>query len=148
MSSNTRSYCVNAPSVISEHIDGETIIMNLQTGHYFSCDRSGATIWSWIVDGMRHDDILSLATATYDAPPETVQPAIEAFLDRLHQENLIREVLAGPVGVRQPTSTPPAGSPFHTPVLNSYTDMEDLLVLDPIHDVAETGWPQQKDAGA
>jgi hypothetical protein len=28
------------------------------------------------------------------------------------------------------------------PKLEKYTDMEDLLLLDPIHDVQEVGWPQ------
>ena len=31
--------------------------------------------------------------------------------------------------------------PFAAPVLHKYTDMEDLLLLDPIHDVDESGWP-------
>ena len=31
---------------------------------------------------------------------------------------------------------------FEAPVLAKYTDMAQLLVLDPIHDVDETGWPK------
>ena len=31
--------------------------------------------------------------------------------------------------------------PYESPCLESYTDMEDLLLLDPIHDVGKTGWP-------
>jgi hypothetical protein len=27
--------------------------------------------------------------------------------------------------------------------LHKYTDMEELLLLDPIHDVDETGWPNK-----
>ena len=32
-------------------------------------------------------------------------------------------------------------SAFETPVLEKYTDMAELLLLDPIHDVDATGWP-------
>ena len=32
--------------------------------------------------------------------------------------------------------------PFEAPVLYTYTDMAELLLLDPIHDVDETGWPK------
>jgi len=39
----------------------------------------------------------------------------------------------------------PAGTVFAPPVLEVYTDMQDLLLLDPIHDVDETvGWPSPK----
>jgi len=34
--------------------------------------------------------------------------------------------------------------PFSAPVLNAYTDMEELLLLDPIHDVDQAGWPMPK----
>jgi hypothetical protein len=33
------------------------------------------------------------------------------------------------------------------PVLNKYTDMQDLLLLDPIHEVDERGWPNSVEAG-
>jgi hypothetical protein len=31
---------------------------------------------------------------------------------------------------------------FVPPVLERYDDMEDLLLLDPVHDVDAQGWPQ------
>ena len=33
---------------------------------------------------------------------------------------------------------------YRTPVLSIYTDMQDLLLLDPIHDVDQAGWPTRK----
>ncbi len=42
--------------------------------------------------------------------------------------------------------------PFRAPSLEKYTDMEALLLLDPIHEVGQTGWPAspqrvEKDTG-
>lgn len=37
----------------------------------------------------------------------------------------------------------PASDEFQPPALESYTDMQDLLLLDPIHEVDEMGWPQK-----
>jgi hypothetical protein len=34
--------------------------------------------------------------------------------------------------------------PFPAPVLNKFTDMQMLLLIDPIHDVSQKGWPQLK----
>ena len=33
---------------------------------------------------------------------------------------------------------------FEAPILHKYTDMQDLLLLDPIHEVDEAGWPSVK----
>ena len=41
-------------------------------------------------------------------------------------------------------ATTDAKAVFQTPTLNADSDMEDLLLLDPIHDVDEKGWPQAK----
>jgi hypothetical protein len=34
-----------------------------------------------------------------------------------------------------------AKKPFTDPVIEIYTDLQDLLLLDPIHDVDDRGWP-------
>jgi hypothetical protein len=35
-------------------------------------------------------------------------------------------------------------APFTPPALTKFTDMQDLLLLDPIHDVGSGGWPAKK----
>jgi hypothetical protein len=35
--------------------------------------------------------------------------------------------------------------PFVAPVLDKYTDMQELLLLDPIHEVDASGWPKLPD---
>jgi hypothetical protein len=36
---------------------------------------------------------------------------------------------------------PIAKRPFHAPGLQAFQDMQDMLALDPIHDVEAAGWP-------
>ena len=33
---------------------------------------------------------------------------------------------------------------FEKPVLQKHTDMQELLLLDPIHEIDEKGWPSKK----
>jgi hypothetical protein len=40
------------------------------------------------------------------------------------------------------------GGSFEPPTLEHYTDMEYFLLLDPIHEVDESGWPHAPAAGA
>ena len=54
-----------------------------------------------------------------------------------------------PEGSKVPFEKPRLGKgfdinkiPFEEPKLEKYSDMEDLLLLDPIHDVEDEGWPK------
>ena len=73
----------------------------------------------------------------------------DEYLKILREEELIEEatheapastVCAAPVSSGGPRQ------PFRPPVLERHSDMQDLLVLDPIHDVGEMGWPNPKDS--
>ncbi len=71
---------------------------------------------------------------------------------RLTEEHLIEPVQdagadgAGLDSSGNAVSTDESKTPFQIPVLDVYSDMQDLLLLDPIHDVDETGWPTPKDS--
>jgi hypothetical protein len=52
-------------------------------------------------------------------------------------ENVFRA--GAPEGV--PSGEPSPREPFAAPALNTFSDMQELLLLDPIHEVDEAGWP-------
>jgi len=142
---------VNSPSVVSEVIEGEAVIMNLATGRYYSCLGVGGEIWSLIEGGATkariHQDIL----ARYAVEPATLESAFEAFLSDMKEHHLVRIEAVPESGTVAETQAEeaeatPSKAPFQMPTLNVHSDMEDLLLLDPIHDVDETGWPQPKPA--
>jgi len=64
-----------------------------------------------------------------------------AFVHRLIEEQLI--VLAGEL---EPAGLVDSQSPIAEPALQAFHDMEDLLLLDPIHDIDldGTGWPKSQ----
>jgi hypothetical protein len=139
-------YAVNAPSVVSETIDGEVIIMNLKSGNYYSSDKTGAVIWSWIEAGRSVGDITRLAASRYDAAPEELERALAAFFERLVAEALVRAIpVANEVTHALDAASGANRERFVAPELCAYTDMQDLLLLDPIHDVDDIGWPKPKD---
>ncbi|HEY3812802.1 MAG TPA: PqqD family protein [Caulobacteraceae bacterium] len=136
-----KSYRVCAPAVVSEVIDGEAIIMDLRSGHYFSADGSGALVWQAVADGCGRAAILAWATEAFDAEPERVSADIDAFLAQLTEHGLVE---AKDADAGTPAPAPVARGAYRTPTLAVYTDMQDLLLLDPIHDVDEAGWPTRK----
>jgi hypothetical protein len=170
---------VNAPTVISEVIDGEAVIMNMATGRYFSCQEVGGEVWSMIEDGAALGSIRQRLLSRYAVDASILEQSLTEFLASLREHDLIREIPpgvgnggptnsgtvvaatsepGGPTrsggvaatspggagGKAEPEPRSPEGTAFNPPVLSVYSDMEDLLLLDPIHDVDETGWPQPR----
>jgi hypothetical protein len=132
---------VNSPGVIDQSVDGEVLIVNLETGFYYSSDGSGDAMWALLARGATVEEAAEALAAAYDAPAGDLLQATEAFLSQLIQEDLVTADGAAAPGAAP--SLQPRGA-FTPPVLQKYTDMQELLLLDPIHDVDATGWPQAR----
>ena len=144
MSNNSR-FRVNTPQVVHETIDGEVVIIHLDTGSYYSLDGLGAIIWNWLDRGASLDEAADQLGQSYPNRQAEAGPVVSRLAGELQAEALIvpldRPLPAGS-GPAEPASAPPAA--FQIPVLHKHTDMQDLLLLDPIHEVDETGWPSIK----
>ena len=134
------------PSRISfEHIQDETIVIDFETGAYFSIGGIGCDIWEKIVEGLDTSAILQSARSTFDAADSEVEEGILHFLEALEREELIAgtgESARSDPEVQKPPAT--NKREFIRPTLEKYTDMKDLLLLDPIHEVDDRGWPIRK----
>lgn len=113
--------------------------MDLRSGAYYSADALGGAIWKAVEDGASHQQILAAAAARY--PDVRALPdEVDAFLKDLLDRDLVRKAaLTG----AEPAFAAPADA-YQRPVLSVHEDMEDLITLDPIHDVSEVGWPTRK----
>ncbi len=148
-------YRPNRPRVIGEVIDDEAILIDLETGSYFSLVGSGAHVWSAVERGETVDELLaSLAEQCAQLPPEA-RDQIESFLVELVQAELI-VAADGPAGDASPDPPDGAGvepavqssagpGRYEPPTVQRFDDMQELILLDPIHEVDEDeGWPRAK----
>ncbi len=142
---------INVPKVVHETIDGETVILNLDNGNYYSLVGVGADIWGFIEHGAPPKEIIEKIRGVYECDGADIEATVNGFISELLKEGLT---------VPNNAETPAAGhrsleeekidstgrkKPFDAPVLNKYSDMQDLLLLDPIHEVdEEAGWPTNK----
>lgn len=135
-------YRINSPTVIRETIDGEVIIVHLATGAYYSLDDAGAQIWCAVEGGANPDAIAAAFAVPADGSGAAVRESVCRFVDELCREDLIVPCAGEEPspGVSADCGVRPE-SPYSQPVLNKYRDMEELLLLDPIHEVDEAGWP-------
>ncbi|HLJ59355.1 MAG TPA: PqqD family protein [bacterium] len=138
-------FTVNTPTVVHEVFDDEVVIINLDTGVYYSVNGLAAEIWTRI-DGATAGGIIDDLASQYAMAASDVEASVRPFLDELSAEGLIvpeqpgsrergRDAAPGAITVA------PRVPQFETPVLRKYNDMQELLLLDPIHEVDEVGWP-------
>ena len=138
----TTRFRVNSPNVIHETIEGEVILIDLKTGTYYSLRDSGAAIWRSLEQGAGEDDIETELRSRYEASGEEIRDAVRRLLGELEREGLIRTEDGEPATVSPSFSdNGSARLPFEAPVLEKHTDMQDLILLDPVHNVGAEGWP-------
>jgi len=135
---------INSPAVVGEVLDNEAVIINLGTGAYYSLNNSGSLLWTYIEQGTTRTNLIATLLNRYEVSEPLATRHIEHFLSVLQDEELI-------LNLDNDTSNLPNNPPFtaeklsfEPPHLMKYTDMQELILLDPIHDVDEKGWPHIK----
>jgi hypothetical protein len=139
-------YRVNSPQVINETIDGEAIMINLATGSYYSLDRVGGDVWSLLEASLPVEDIVTELGRRYEATEDDIRSGVDDLLQRLSREELVVPCEdAEPVRAVSTEPAPERRQPFQAPQLEKFTDMQDLILLDPVHEVDSRGWPHLPD---
>jgi len=140
-------FTLNTPRAACQIIEREAILIHFERGHYFSAAGSGVWILERVLGGDSAPRIAAAFARHFALDPERAQRLVSALLEQLVAEDLFavveRTELAEHLTLpSEPTgSAPDAVATFDEPRLVKFTDLEDLLVLDPIHDVIATGWP-------
>jgi hypothetical protein len=128
--------------VINETIDGESIMINLATGNYYSLDTIGGEVWELLEQSFSVEQIATALGRRYEASEEAIRSAVEDLLQELSSEELVvRDDSPGVAPSALPPSLAEDRVPFSTPKLQKFTDMQDLILLDPVHEVDSRGWP-------
>ena len=140
-------YQVNRPDVVMESFGGETVLVQMKSGNYYSLQGSAPLIWDLIDQGSSVEDAGDFLLASHAADEEEVRRSVRNLVEELVAESLIVPVPAPPIAAGKTPNSRATGTPFVPPVLERYTDMQELLFLDPIHDVDESGWPHRKVEG-
>lgn len=119
---DAKTYVIHSKNAISETLDNETIVINIETGSYYSMNQDGTALWAAISEGR--------------AIPLT-NPVVSAFVATLLSEGLIQET--------EQQGALAEGAAFEAPAVEIYTDMQEMILTDPIHDVDTMGWPKRKE---
>ena len=135
-------YLIDSTKAIYDIIDGEIVIIHLESGNYYHLEGSGALAWKLLAREAPTSQMESYFSAHYSLRPEEAAKQLSAFLGRLVEENLVIQQPAGkpPVELADPTDN--AEQSYAPPTIDVFTDMQDFLLVDPIHEVDEHGLPK------
>ncbi len=142
---------VNTPNVVHETIDGETILLDLNTGNYYSLDGTGAVIWEFIDKTGNWAKAIEIMTAANSAESDIIDSTVKQFTEELLTEKLMviaENEITSPDVTELEKKLKEIALNFKAPAVCKYTDMQDLLLLDPIHEVDEKGWPESRETQA
>lgn len=141
-----QQFRLNAPLAVSEMIDGEAVIMNMDSGHYFSARGLAGVLWEWTIAGQPVGAMIAAVLSVW--PTASADHDICAFMDQLQAHALVVPIPTKAALAPQHHADLATLGAYAVPVLDVFTDMQDLLLLDPIHDVGDAGWPMPLPATA
>ena len=126
------------PLLISQQFDSEVVLANYQNGVYYNLDGSAAQIWLGLKANRTVEEIGSAIAAATSGDVTSITQQVQAFIDSMLAEGLVADGAAdAPVETWAPV---PAGA-FAAPEFQRFDNLRELLLMDPVHDAGEEGWP-------
>ncbi len=138
----SEAYVANLDRVAAEGFDGETILVHFEQGTYFSLRGAAIRMWSLLEQGGSAgvDQLASAFRPSDSVPPAELRRSIDEAIVQMKEADLVRLAPdASDALAFDPGPAPPA---FEAPVIEVYTDLKELISIDPVHEVDEgIGWP-------
>jgi len=135
---------INNPKIVNETIDGEVVIINFESGNYYSSNTFGCEIWSLIEQQRSIEEIIKIVKNRYTSSELNLSETVQTFLAELEREQLIVPANREESSSLELQEHPQKRAITSPPQLHKFKDMQELLLLDPIHDVDTAGWPVAK----
>jgi len=132
-------------NIISDVFGDEAVLVNLETGVYFSLRASAAQIWIRLQNNYSVDEIIADLLNVYLVNHDELLQQTNAFVQQLIDKQLIK---LSDIGEKQNIAIHQNEQKlaFSAPILEVFSDMQEILLLDPVHDVDKAGWPVSKDS--
>ncbi len=129
------------PRLAADVFDGEYIIANLDTGLYYSIQGIAVSMVG-ALPFQNHNEVIRLLADAFTEHSVIIEKELIAVLKELEDEDIIKH---DHIMVENSSTICNPPDKYVPSQFNRYADMQDLLMLDPIHDVDEEGWTVQKE---
>ena len=79
------------PDVQATNMDGETVLLDLSTGRYYTLNRLGSLIWELCTGTQTISDIHAVLCDRFDVTPERALDDLVTLVNQLTQEGLLQQ---------------------------------------------------------
>jgi hypothetical protein len=140
-------YRINRPRIVDEMVDGECLVIDMVTGSYYGCDGPSAFAWLTFAGGSTAEEVGDALAARFPVDATTARAEADHLLVTLiGHELMVDRGDEPPVAVAEATATYDGTTDAYTPLaIDAFTDLADIILLDPVHDVSEAGWPHKRE---
>lgn len=138
-------YSLSDKNIISDVFGEEVVLVNLQSGVYYSLRGSAAQIWIRLSNQYSAPEIIKDLLKVYQVTELDLVSDICEFVAQLVELKIIKlasdttckpiEFIASSMLIN-----------YTSPVVETFSDMQEILLLDPVHDVDKAGWPISKNS--
>jgi Coenzyme PQQ synthesis protein D (PqqD) len=137
-----RFFSTEVPKLVSRQFGDEVVLANYETGLYYCMTDNAAKIWLALRAGWSDKETASAFASHYSSVANDVASQVSDFIAHLTAEGIILPI----EGETKRQQWELAAAPhFEPPLLERFDDLRNLLLLDPVHDVDDKGWPVQAD---
>lgn len=77
-------------AVIARELEGEMVLLNLETGMYFGLDPVGTRIWQTLSDVPTAGDVVGVLLKEYEIDRPTLEQDVLRLIGRLHTKGLVK----------------------------------------------------------
>ena len=81
-------------TTLFRELDGETVLVDIDSGTYFGLDEVGTFIWNQIDEGLAIADIPARITEAFEVEEDVARTDLDTFLQQLLEKGLVEPITA------------------------------------------------------
>lgn len=145
MMENLRRYNIYYNNILSDVFGEEVVLVNLESGVYYSLKYSAAQIWIRLINQYSPTEVFADLIQIYQVDENDLMSDINLFFTQLLEDKIIK--IASETEKKSiEFNSKGILVTYTSPVLETFSDMQEILLLDPVHDVDKAGWPISKNS--
>jgi hypothetical protein len=78
------------PDVVTQLVEGETVLVHLQTNEIYALNATATRAWDLLASGMSRESVQEALQSEFDVPPEQLRSEIDALIGGLVEKKLLQ----------------------------------------------------------
>ena len=93
---------VPSPEVLVQELDGEAVLLNLESERYFGLDDVGTRVWQHLLEHRRLDQVCAELLKEYDVDESTLRADVLRLVQELIEAGIVSVQIPDPVDSGDP----------------------------------------------